>query len=1039
MRPTLRLLGSFRGETAARRALRLPTRKSRALLAYLALRPGQRQTRDAMTALLWGDTDDARARGSFRQALYSVRRAVGPRAIVIDGDGLTLVASALDVDATRFETLAAGGRPAALAAAASLYGGDLLEGFHSGYEPFDDWLRTERARVRELAVRVFTKLLAHKTAAGAIEDAIGTATRLLTLDPALETAHRALMRLYARDGRRGAALKQYQTCAEILQREFGVEPEPETRRVYQEILQRLSPAAGATAGGRSRVRAAMPAKRPLVGRDKTIVALRRMVESVERGAGGIVVIAGEAGIGKSRLLDEMVAHAHTRGDRVLLGRCYETEQSLPFAPWVDALRASGIVTDPAALAGLTAAWRAELARLLPELGDPPMPNASDHHGRLRLFEAVLRLLRHLATVQPVTVLLEDVHWADEISLGLFAFVARRVEGAAVLLAATVREEEVADTPALGAVLDELRGHPRFYEVRLSRLSHTETLTLVRLLGGVHRIATAATLGEQLWTASQGNPFMVVETMRTLQEGEAPAMPGTLPIPASVQDVIARRLDRLGDSAERLVAIAAAIGRDFDFELLRRAASADAETAAVGLEELVRRRMLHGSGESFDFTHDRIREVAYGRLLPARRRVLHGRIAAALEAVYATGAQPNYGAIALHYKAAQQWDAAARYFHLAGSQAFVRSANRDAAALFESALAMLAHLPHDRALAGETVDIRLELRNALWPLGELDAVWSTLDLAERDARALDDPLRLGWITTFMTFQLWLRGETAHARAAGDSARVLAAKASSAPLAAATALSSGMTHHTLGDFGAAEEFLQRVITALPGARERDRFGVSGLPAAQAHGWLGWCLADRGEREGAITHGREALRIADAPEHAWSLAVACWVLGHLHLAFDQIDEARSAAERGLRVCRDARLPLWLPALTELTGYAYARSGSVKEGLELLAEGTSTSAARGMGLFHSIALVHAAEAHLVAGAPSVAITHAEDAVAVTRARGQRVWEARALRVRGDVAARIRDSKSAARDYADSLAIAHAAGMAGLVAECRARLAPAS
>src|SRR6185295_6699278 len=181
------------------------------------------------------------------------------------------------------------------------------------------------------------------------ERAIQTALRLLSLDPLQEAAHRALMRLYARHGRRASALRQYQVCVEVLQRELGVEPEPETRRVYQDILQQSSmrsvlpdPRIGSPArpgpGRRPTRRDASSVAPPLVGRRPETARLHEAVHGAAEGRGGTVVILGEAGIGKTRLLDELAAAVLRAEGRVVVGRCYETEQILPFGPWVEALR-----------------------------------------------------------------------------------------------------------------------------------------------------------------------------------------------------------------------------------------------------------------------------------------------------------------------------------------------------------------------------------------------------------------------------------------------------------------------------------------------------------------------------------------------------------------------------------------------------------------------------------------------------------------------------------------------------------------------------
>lgn len=233
------LLGSFRVQPASGRTLLLPLRKAQGLLAYLALRPGQPHFRETLATLLWGDRAAAEAHHSLRQALFALRQVLPdgkPSALVIQGDSVALNPAAADVDAANFEELAAAGTPRALEQAALLYRGDLLEGFALEEEPFEEWLRVERDRLRELAIQTLGRLLAHQMRAGVVEAAIQTAGRLLALDPLQESVHRALMRLYVRQGRRGAARRQYQFCLDGLQAELGVGPEAETIQLYERLL-----------------------------------------------------------------------------------------------------------------------------------------------------------------------------------------------------------------------------------------------------------------------------------------------------------------------------------------------------------------------------------------------------------------------------------------------------------------------------------------------------------------------------------------------------------------------------------------------------------------------------------------------------------------------------------------------------------------------------------------------------------------------------------------------------------------------------------
>ena len=381
---TLRLFGGFEARLLAGRPLTLPRKKARALLAYLALRQGQPQPRDKVTALLWGDKEEEQARHSLRQAISTIKKTLShasPKSLVLEGDTIALAPSAVETDAVLFERFVAEGSPSALERATQLYRGEFLEGLDVKEEMFEEWLMTERERLRELALDASAKLLSHQLKNNLDEAAIQTALHLLHLDPLQESVHQILMRLYSKNGRRSAALMQYQRCIEVLQRELGVEPEPETKQVYQDILQRVSrtPPAEITrirlADRRHRKSTRIPLdlhtpEIPLIGRKPELVRLREAMKEARKGRGQTIVILGEAGVGKSRLVQELSAEAVQGGSLPLLGRSYEIEQALPFGPWNNILRSGRIIDDPDIIQSLNPIWRIELARLFPELGAP---------------------------------------------------------------------------------------------------------------------------------------------------------------------------------------------------------------------------------------------------------------------------------------------------------------------------------------------------------------------------------------------------------------------------------------------------------------------------------------------------------------------------------------------------------------------------------------------------------------------------------------------------------------------------------------------
>src|SRR5262245_12346330 len=348
----LMLLGGFQARLVPGGPINVPTRKARALLAYLALPAGKPHARDNLETLLWGDVPEAQSRGSFRKALVWLRQALGDT-VIADPETVELKTSAASVDVSQFERRVADGSARALAEAADLYQGDLLAGLTLHEAPFEEWLGGERERLRELWIKALVRLLTHQREAEQTDSAILTAVKLIAADPLQEPVHRTLMQLYMQAGRRGTALRQYQSCVTFLERELRAQPEEATKALYREILR--SPARALSTEDPAPVATvtttipgiavssgiASPlssAEAPLIGRQRELSQLAALLNDAWTGGRRLVVIVGEAGVGKSRLAAGVAAGALQHGGQMLLGRCYESEQSLPFSPWIDAFR-----------------------------------------------------------------------------------------------------------------------------------------------------------------------------------------------------------------------------------------------------------------------------------------------------------------------------------------------------------------------------------------------------------------------------------------------------------------------------------------------------------------------------------------------------------------------------------------------------------------------------------------------------------------------------------------------------------------------------
>jgi predicted ATPase len=573
-------------------------------------------------------------------------------------------------------------------------------------------------------------------------------------------------------------------------------------------------------------------------------------------------------------------------------------------------------------------WRAELARLLPEIAPGTSPGAATADPA-QLFEAVAQLLERVALAQPAVLVFEDLHWADEMSLRLLAFAGRRLQRCRLLAVATVRDENLLEATLLRHTLDELgRGH--LTRLSLGSLSREDTAALARML---MQLPAASRVEEQIWTASGGNPFMIVETLRALRGGSLREDTSPLPLPERVRDLIAHRLERLGDRSRRVLAVAAVVGRPVDVAVLQRAADLGEAEAAEGVEELVRHRVLHGNGESLELTHDRIREVVYGQLVPARRALLHRRVAEALEALHTGALEPHALALGTHYREGEAWAPAVVHLTRAGVLASLRYAKRDAVSCYEQALAALAHLPDSRRTQEQAAELRFNLAHSLFSVGRLEPAKESFLLAEGLAVGLDDHRRLALIHAGMTYLLGSEGDFEAGVQSGLRALTIATSLGDLGLEVWTSIGLGRVYFGQANYRAAIERMRWVTAALKDAPVDERFGRGSImPSVACRGWLAMCLAHIGEYSEAIAWGGEGVRIAEAAAGPLERVWADYCLGCVHLERGDADLAMPLLEQAVSLCGEGRFPIYSPRILACLGAAYTMSGRLDDALPLL-----------------------------------------------------------------------------------------------------------
>ncbi len=1023
----LALIGGFQSSATA-----LPL-KARALLAYLAVRPGAFHLRDKLAALLWSDVDDARARDSLRQAIASLRRtlpAVDGSVILERDQAFAASPAAIDVDVPRFERLAASDNPADWQAAAECYRGDFLEGVTVNAPVFEEWLVSERERLREVAIETLARLLAfqmHASEPQQAEAAVQTAQRLLALDPLQEAVHRGLMRLYARLGRRSAALRQYQVCVQVLRRELGVDPEADTRRTYETLVQRTIEArAGEPASSSADVLTELPA--PLLfGRDKELQRIGRVARDLDRERGHLLLVLGDAGIGKTALLDAVRAALADRRPLVGTGRSHASTQPLPYGPWVEALR--GFTLTASAFESLAPVWRAELARLLPELADPTLPPASA--DTLPLFEAVAQLLALLSRTRPVLVTIEDLHWADETSLRLFGFLGQRIADAPAVLAATARLDEPARPALLDTLLAEWRRERQTVVLRPEPLSPHDVAALTR---SRFRAGTSSShlssIAEHVWRISRGNPWVATEILQSLGEPGASASLDLLTDGAD--DVIAARLDRLSDRGKRLVDAAVVIQRPFDFALAPPAAGLSVYEAAEALEEAVRRGVMLAVNDGFDFVHDRVREVASKRIPAGRRRLLHELVGRAIEEVHARDLDQYTSELGLHFEIGGDWMKATDYLRRAGQQAARQSAYKEAVALLTRAVTALERVPASDDRTRLQIDLKIELRSALIPTGDFGAVLSCLREAEALAMEIGDSRRLGRISCHMTQFFWVGGHYPAAIAAGKQALAQGDKLDDLAMRAEAAFFVGASLCSSGQYAQSVDVLNRNVGMLAGPLAVERFGLPFIPAVSSRLFLAWALAEEGRFDEATGRAAEIADIAEAAGDGFGSIEARFAPGFVLVRRGEFGRAIEMLSPAVDACRALHIPLLFPFGACHLGLALAYAGGAPEGVALIEEAIAEADRMHLAANRSRWASMLGEALLAAGRIDDASLPAAEALALARQHEEVGHEAWAHRLLGMVAAARGHGDEAVAHYRACIALAETLTMATLSALAR-------
>jgi DNA-binding SARP family transcriptional activator len=946
------------------------TRKAVALLALLAV-TGREHSREQLADLLWPEADSAKGRASLRRTLSVTAAAMGA-GLTISRAAVTLELGAVQVDVREFEALIARADAESLERAVRLYRDDFLSGFVLRSCPdFEEWQSSVAEGLRQALARGLQRLVAACMAEGDLERATGHARRWLQLDPLHEPAHQAIIRLHGWAGQRSAAMRQYRSLVRVLDRDLAVRPLPETTRLYDDVRAgRLepppapsvvraadSPAAATSTSAADEATAAPDVAGaagiwPLVGREAELATLRAAWQATGT-AGRVVAIAGQAGSGKTRLITEFRTEATQPpgAAAVLAARCHDGETALPFVLAADLLR-TALAVRPDLPDVLPAQTAAMAGRLVPALAaahpDSVAPALDSPVAVTRLYAAIADTLRAAAqgggadTQRAAgVVVVEDVQWADSSSLGLLAYLVRRLADWPLLLVLSWQDEQAGRLRVLRTALSEAEDQS-MGEVIEPGLLGPEAIGALLDLDGMPQVEV-----DRLMAETRGLPMLVREYIEALRSAEDSAEPGAHGLeqadwwpPASVRDLLRARLQAVSEPTRQMLTAAAVLGSDNDADLLRAVSGRGEDEIVEAIDEALARSLLTeipppaaGAAPSYGFPYEALRRTAYESATLARRRLLHGRAADILTRRHERDpATTRAATVADHLQLAGRDAEAAQWWWRAAQVARELYAHAEA----------YAHLVRALALGYPQLPGRIALGEVLVVLGRYREALAEFETAAALAGA------------------GVSEEAGVNETVGDEAGDRAAQASIEHKLADV-------HHRLGDWDLAEAHLA-VVTELVDAAEPGRL-------ARAEADRAVVAYRRGDAEQAEAFGRAALSCARAAADRGATAQALNVLGMLAARAGDTAAAEVYLRESLAEAR--QLPELGAAVAALNNLArlLAETGRNGEALQVAAEALGLGSE--LGDQHRVAALHTNMADLLHadGQGDAAITHLKEA----------------------------------------------------------------
>lgn len=1010
--PVLRIqfFGGFKVDYDDLPVLGVNSLRVQSLLAYMVLHANTPQSRQHLAFQLWPETTESQARNNLRQFIFQLRHALPDSDRFLVADASTVCWNSDEwqyIDLQRFECALREAKAAEqrgeteiirqlLEEATAYYQGDLLPSC------YDDWIAPERERLRQQFVIACQKLVQVLESQREYKAALQIAQRLLRLDSLDEDTYVTLIRLHGLNQDFSGARRIYQIAVETLKRELGVEPGETLRAAFKRLEQPPRLGSPLSADNTSTV------SYRLVGRQAEWQQVQSTWQQATSGEAHLLLITGEAGIGKSRLAEELFGWATRQGFTAAYTRSYGAEGNLSLAPATEWLRNKAIRPY---LAKLDPVWLTEIARLLPELMSEhaglARPDPISEYGRRQLFfEAMARGI--LSGPRPLLLWIDDLQWCDQETLDWLHFILRFEPHNALLILGTARSEESPPEHPLSLLTRQLRIENKITTLELSPLDAAETAKLASQVQG-HGLDDMETI--RLFRETEGNPLFVVETVRAYMTGsmtvdsnglDATPIYESRVLPPRVHAVIVGRLVQLSPQARKVAEIGAAIGRAFTLDLLIHASRENIEEVTPALDELWQKRIIREQTTNvFDFTHDKLREVIYSETSLPQRRLLHRRIAQALESLHSDELYSISSQVAAHYEQAGLFEQAAPYYQRAGSLAASIYANEDAINLFKRGINILEQLPTSVKRDRQELELQLALATLYriskgWASPEEERVMSRVMVLSEKVGDVEQRIRtlFGLQTLYVVQARYEKVEHTYAQV-----EKIFFHTQGIPPPPFASINLAGAKLSMGQLIEAKELFEK-ITAI-----RDKKHILDLQESQGlnylvHGlaWNShalWCL---GYPQSALDCAQTAIEFAREFTQPFNQALAITYLAMLQAWRSTSETLLTYADQAVAITGEYKAPYYSAWANILKCFAHTEHQPCADNLSRLRDAVRVFIETGAHIRLPVYFSMFAQACLKAGRPEEGLEALEQALSESLQNNEHWWDAEIYRLRGEL-----------------------------------------